>query len=167
MREGGIITTNEWRNMIGMNQVRGEEGDYLIIPGGYSRLDQIDNQGNRQENAAAESEEQTDITEQLEDALKVATDRIHHNSIKQVQRWKTQDPESVMEKAPEFAAKQRDRVHEAVKPIYAIAEAAGYEVLSIEQQYFDYLSSLDYHGWFALSECAPVNYQLRKKKCSS
>lgn len=48
MREGGAISTNEWRQETGWNPV-GKHGDYLIVPGGYTRLDNIDNQGTRVE----------------------------------------------------------------------------------------------------------------------
>lgn len=47
-RTMGVLKTNEIREEIGYNAVEGEEGDYLIVNGGMSRLSKIDEQGNRQ-----------------------------------------------------------------------------------------------------------------------
>lgn len=53
-RESGILTTNEIREEIGFNPVEGEAGEYIIVNGGMARLDKIDEQGTRGQNAAGQ-----------------------------------------------------------------------------------------------------------------
>lgn len=47
MRKNGVATANDWLQDVGMNPIEGPEGEYRIVPGGYVRLENIDNQGDR------------------------------------------------------------------------------------------------------------------------
>jgi len=167
MREGGALTTNEWRENMGMNPVTGEEGDYLIVPGGFTRLDQIDNQGDRMDNVSEtpdESDEPDDepdngpdndssaaITATIDSAFEVFQ-RIHNNTLNQVQRWKETSPDEMLQKAQDFASKQTDRLEEAFSPIEHIASHAGvqFNAKQAAQDYGALLKSLEYSDWFQL-----------------
>lgn len=56
LRQNGVIDADEWRSELGKNPLGGEHGKYVIVPGGYVRLDKIDNQGSRQNNAQPEKQ---------------------------------------------------------------------------------------------------------------
>jgi len=62
MREGGVATANDWLRDLDMNTIDGPEGEYRIVPGGYVRLENIDNQGTRAErtNEPAKSDTKDD-----------------------------------------------------------------------------------------------------------
>lgn len=64
MRESGVATANEWRDDLGMNPIQGKEGEYLIVPGGFTRLDKIDNQGNRPKNESSSNADDNTETEE-------------------------------------------------------------------------------------------------------
>lgn len=54
LRDTGALSTNEVREEFDWNPIDGPEGEYRIVPGGYSRLDKIDEQGTRGANKAQE-----------------------------------------------------------------------------------------------------------------
>lgn len=54
-REIGAVSANDVLRDLDMNEIDGPEGDYRIVPGGYTRLDNIDNQGDRLSNTTNNS----------------------------------------------------------------------------------------------------------------
>jgi HK97 family phage portal protein len=171
MRDSGTATANEWRDSIGMNPINGPEGDFLIVPGGFTRLDQIDNQGTRPENELPppqepeeepeEPEEEPDEPEEeptenealrlsVIDAVEEVFTRIHANTKTQVSRWKNLDPEEMMSKTDAFSDKQGGRLVDALKPIQGMANAAKINMDSqeIASNYVALLKSLEFGQWF-------------------
>jgi HK97 family phage portal protein len=152
MRESGAASANDWRRDVGMNPIEGKHGDYLIIPGGSVRLDNIDNQGDRLKNAKGDSEkaemptfDKEALAEMLaplceqpktangcssfdllsESVLEMAEDavnRIHAITTTQIDRWREQDPKIVEGKLQPFWEKQESRLTEALMPCEKLAK---------------------------------------------
>lgn len=68
-REGGVLSANEIREELGYNPLEGEEGDYRIVNGGMARLDKIDEQGTRGQNAQQEPSVEQDTDDEDEASL--------------------------------------------------------------------------------------------------
>lgn len=175
MRQNGAASANEWRADLDMNPIDGEHGDYLIVNGGVARLDRIDEQGQRPGNAAQASEPQAFVPHFDKQALaqtilesglvedepkaysrgtdlaveafaKAGIERIHSVTLSQIERWREQDPAKVAAKLPEFWAKQRERLTEALAPCDV---AAGEDVSSpIVNAYIEAFESLDNYSIF-------------------
>lgn len=151
LRETGAASTNDILRGYDMNPIEGPEGDYRVLPGGYVRLDQIDNQGTRVQQAQAQPEqsaslprfdreefakliESSGLIEPTPQARGVdlalnavvymaedALNRIHSIVATQVERWREKDPSEVAEKLPEFWNKQRSRLVDALQPVDKLA----------------------------------------------
>jgi HK97 family phage portal protein len=178
MRQQGVASANEWRADLDMNPIDGEHGDYLIVNGGVARLDRIDEQGNRpgnhtpEENTAQlpqfdrqklaeailplaeQAEQQHSVSVRGSDVVvsqlaEHALRRIHAITLSQIERWREQDPAKVAAKMPEFFAKQRERLTEALEPCDI---AAGEDVSSpIVEAYCEAFDALDNYTIFDVS----------------
>lgn len=113
MRQGGALTADEWRGEVGFNPIGGDHGKWLTVPGGTTRLDQIDNQGTRLDQAqgapqpAKPAEQKTAFNKKrLIKALEeLAHERRTHESV-------AVDPSPVLfETLCELAIDALDRVH--------------------------------------------------------
>lgn len=185
LREGGVATANDILRDRGMNPIEGPEGDYRIVPGGYVRLDQIDNQGDRQENAdkqpafdrealaemiaasglvpAKASVRGSDVlSETLLELAEDAIGRIHNITLSQIQRWREQDPADVTKKLSAFWDKQRDRLIDALGPCDKVAarisEGAVVSQL-LADAYVAKYSRLDNHDIFDAAK-TQLNFDL-------
>lgn len=57
LRFAGVTTTNEVREQFDYNPIEGPEGEYRVVPGGTTRLDKIDNQGTRVDQAGSNTDD--------------------------------------------------------------------------------------------------------------
>lgn len=176
MRKNGVATANDWLQDVGMNPIEGPEGDYRIVPGGYVRLENIDNQGTRPNNDSQNTPNSTDASLPQFDREKLismlepmvhrpsqvpgavttvsatkeialdALDRIHQITMTQIGRWREQDPKLVTEKMPEFWEKQKARLLDALK----VADKVYGDSVSVDiaEQYILALSHLDNYDIF-------------------
>lgn len=146
-RSGGILSTNEIREEIGFNPLDGEEGDYLIVNGGMSRLDKIDQQGNRSGGddptppvafdreafaamiaesglvdrrvavRGADVQDNSVIVDAAQELTVDILNRVHAIAHTQISRWREQDPAVVAEKLPKFWTQQIARLTDALGPV--------------------------------------------------
>ncbi len=149
----GAATANEIRDDIGLNPIEGEEGEYLIVHSGAARLDKIDEQGNRPNNARQSDTQEAKLpsfdrerlVSMLEPmvepttvsstgfdpklasaAIRVADSaigRIHKITLSQFERWRTTDPAVVETKLAEFWPKQKERLVDALAALSDLISA--------------------------------------------
>ncbi len=158
-REMGAATANDILRDLDMNPIDGEEGEYRLVPGGYTRLDKIDEQGNRPANATNEADKKAeeakerlitmlepmaeppkanvqgfDPSESVKESIRIvansAVERINGITLSQVERWREQDPAIVQSKLPEFFNKQATRLADALAPADALANSIGLSPIS-------------------------------------
>jgi HK97 family phage portal protein len=159
-REMGAATANDILRDLDMNPIDGEEGEYRLVPGGYTRLDKIDEQGNRPANAVKDSADKKaeeakerliamiepmaepakatvqgfDPTATVKQSIRIvaksAVERINAITVNQIERWREQDPAIVQTKLGEFFVKQSARLSDALEPADALANSINLDPIS-------------------------------------
>jgi HK97 family phage portal protein len=177
-RQSGVASANDVLRDLDMNEIQGPEGEYRIVPGGYTRLEQIDNQGNRLdkkpveektpekeaynkdyliaglEQAAHENKPMVHgsdiVKDSIDTVVESVVDRINDITTTQVERWREKDPKEVESKLPEFFARQSERLKEALSPADQMCLRIGLSPIStkVAEEFQRVTSSLDYHKIF-------------------